>query len=972
MVQCNKQHVKTQCRNKYLKILFQNIQYLSNKKEQVEILLEECGPDILILAEHGLNQSCLELSVPKNYFLKDMYCRQSCKGGGVSIYVINKLLNLSQKVPWIADYNVEKVVEYVGLEIEEPKKTLIIGVYRIPKSNNLADFYKSFTALLDKAQNHFMNFLIMGDFNIRFCRMDNGAKTLLNITNSFGLERRIFTDTRISLSSKTCIDNAFTNMTSCTAETITTGISDHEGIVAIIKHKFNSDSLGTLHTFRKINNKTISCLNKDLENEKWLDVFESKDTNDKYEIFINKFTSYFNRHCPNVQKMSRQRNMKHHWYSDELKKEKENIKIALHNFKSTKNTTSWENYKKLKKTYEKNIKIAKNAYTINKIVCSNFDSKTIWKVINGETKQNPSSQVIRLKENDKVIEDSHLIANTFNTYYSNICNSFPVSHKGKPQSQSLQRSDRDNSLTIDSDNLFLEFVPITTNEVVDVSKTFKPKKSSGYDEVPMTIIKNCINYIKDPITHIINFSLKNGIVPNSMKISKVVPIFKKGDIHNKENYRPVALLSNFSKFLEKIVHIQTLKFLEDNTKLNKCQFGFLPNKSTKHALIHFVENTVISLDSGKKAMACFLDLSRAFDLVSKETLLHKLEDLGIKGKCLSWFDNYMSYRRQFVEIKQNKMNDASKQSNVVEINRGVPQGSILGPLLFVIYLNDITKTIPTHNLTIYADDTTLLNYKSTSEELEVNTFTLLNSTAQYFNMIGLYINQKKTEFINFKTNHRTVIKDNPNMFLDDCLLKEVLHTNFLGVTIDSFFNWNEHINNLTSKLSTSLYIIRKISKLNYKPLALQCYYSYFYSHVAYSIILWGSSSLKNLQKIFVLQKRALKYIEHKNKRESCKHIFKSNKILTVPSLYIYETITYVIFQNLLIQNSSHHYNTKIKFISSQQHSSKIFEKIPVYMGRKLFNKLPNEIQDFAFEDKNLFKKKLKSWLIEKCCYDLNI
>jgi len=314
----------------------------------------------LILAEHGLNQSCLELSVPKNYFLKDMFCRQSCKGGGISIYVVNKLLNLSQRVTWIADYNIDKVVEYVGLEIKEPKKTLILGVYRTPKSSNFAEFCNSFTSLLNRAQNQFLNFLIMGDFNIHFCAMDKEAKTFLNITNSFGLERKIFNYTRISSSSRTCIDNAFTNLKLCTAETITSGISDHEGIVAIIENKTHIDNFENLTTFRKINNETIFYLNKDLENEKWLDVFKSEDINEKYELFINKFVSYFDRHCPNIQKISRTKNLKHRWYTDELKKEKENIKITLHSFKSSNNTMLWEHYKKIKKTYEKNIRKANN------------------------------------------------------------------------------------------------------------------------------------------------------------------------------------------------------------------------------------------------------------------------------------------------------------------------------------------------------------------------------------------------------------------------------------------------------------------------------------------------------------------------------------------------------------------------------------------------------------------------------------
>lgn len=157
-----------------------------------------------------------------------------------------------------------------------------------------------------------------------------------------------------------------------------------------------------------------------------------------------------------------------------------------------------------------------------------------------------------------------------------------------------------------------------------------------------------------------------------------------------------------------------------------------------------------------------------------------------------------------MEIKQQKIDNPNIKSTQREIKRGVLQGSILGSTLFIIYLNDITNSIPNNNLTIYADDTTILNYKITNKELEVDTFVLLNSTAEYFNNIGLCINQKKTEFICFKTNHRISSVEGTNLYIDDCLLKEVTYTKFLGVIIDDFLNWNEHINNLASKLSTSL------------------------------------------------------------------------------------------------------------------------------------------------------------------------
>lgn len=333
----------------------------------------------------------------------------------------------------------------------------------------------------------------------------------------------------------------------------------------------------------------------------------------------------------------------------------------------------------------------------------------------------------------------------------------------------------------------------------------------------------------------------------------------------------------------------------------------------------------------------------------------------------------MADRYQFVEVKHHKPGSNNSvatnfQSKIKKIQTGVPQGSILGPLLFIIFVNDITLSVPGDKLITYADDTTILNTGKNVRSLEIDTYVLVNRVANYFHNIGMVINSLKSQYIIFKTKTQNNSNNYIDIFLDDNKLEEVESTKFLGVTVDSRLNWNEHIDQLSTKLASGLYIIRNISKLGNKQLTLNCYYAFIYSQITYSILLWGSSSNKNINRIFLLQKRAIRYLENLKPLESCRNSFIKNNILTVPSIYIYECILYNRAEKTLTITKTHTYGTRNTNFA-ESHRTKLFETKPTYIGKKMYHNLPQDVKSDL--NNPCFKIKLKSWLVQQCFYSIN-
>ena len=450
------------------------------------------------------------------------------------------------------------------------------------------------------------------------------------------------------------------------------------------------------------------------------------------------------------------------------------------------------------------------------------------------------------------------------------------------------------------------------------------------------------------ITHDINLSISSGVVPQELKIARVIPIFKSGDEAVFVNYRPVSVLPVFSKLLEKVIYRRLYNFLTKYNILFNNQYGFRKNHSTALALIHLYDKLSSAIDNRKFTIGVFIDLSKAFDTVNHEILLAKLQHYGVRGTPLKWFKSYLSDREQFVSYN-------GYSSSHKRVKCGVPQGSILGPLLFLIYINDLSNVSKTLDFILFADDTNIFFSHSNLEYLSLTVNTELNNLTDWFRAIKLSVNIEKSNFMIFRPRQKRQTLD-IRICLSNQEIHQVKESVFLGVVLDEHLTWIPHINNITRKVSKAIGIMYKTSFCLPQKALKTLYYALVYPYIQYCVSVWGSTYPTNLNRLTVLQKKAVRIVASKPFDAHTDPIFKDLQILKFNCIYRFH-ISKILFQvknNLLPQaftsmfslnNQLHCYYTRT---SKQFHIPKLrtnIKKFSIsYQGPKIFNSLPTDIQ----------------------------
>jgi hypothetical protein len=545
-------------------------------------------------------------------------------------------------------------------------------------------------------------------------------------------------------------------------------------------------------------------------------------------------------------------------------------------------------FKTFKTVYSRVLRAAKKLYFTSKLEANAGNPKKIWETLNEITgKTRKTGSIERININGISSSNPIDICNHFNNFFTSI---------GQQISENVPPVTKQPEDYINYGRHIPEMsLQNTTPEhVLKIIKKFKSKNSSDIQGVTTKMIKLIGREISTPLSHIFNLSLRTGIFPNKLKTSRVIPIFKSGSCLECDNYRPISLLSSISKVLEKIVSEKLIAHLLDNDLLYTHQYGFLPHRSTEHNSFQILSYVSKALNDGNFCIGVFLDLKKAFDVCSHSILLKKLGKMGITGTALLWFKNYLSGRIQIVEVNGCK-------SDARELNISVLQGSILGPILFLCYINDF-YTATTLFSVLFADDTAGFGQGKNLNELTTYVNQELKKIANWFRSNKMAVNRSKTKFIIFRTRGKRIEPQDCRLLFnsneiglpeDPALISEITRIyndgeeksfKLLGVLLDEYLSFDAHVNSLCAKISKSLFCMNRIKNFVTPASMKMLYFAMVHTHLIYCINIYGCANKTTLNRLFLKQKEAIRIMSNVGYRDHTNPLFINHGILPLEKM----------------------------------------------------------------------------------------
>lgn len=935
---------------------------LRNKVEMFNVLLFSLGfPEILCLSETWLSDSEAAVITLQKYNNASFYCRDKIQGGGVAIFVREDLHFRELNLKKIA--RAEKYFEAVSAVIEINKvKVNISCLYRSPNMGNIGDtcFAESLEKLLTLVNKNAGPNFVCGDFNYNFAKNEKDVINISNLFLSFGFRKCFSHFSRIQGSSKSIIDNVFTNMNTCDLKMETRDVvfSDHNAQILTLNplesHTVPSSTILTKRSLSDVNKTTFKFL---LLEETWEEVYGEPNRTLKFNSFFKIFSNIFNIAFPYNSIIVKTSKKSKEWITPSLIKKGNFLKNLHSSVKSSNDPELRLNYNALKKQYEKDINDTKKMFYEQKISNSTNKSKAVWNIIQSNIKMGKEKSKLpnKLKLDNDEFENPNDIADAFNNFFVDSVNNHTANYR--LDLSSLEQIDRV------SNSVFLS--PVTVDETYKIINSVCDKKSSGIDEVPCYLLKDVLDYIIAPLTYLLNISFEIGHFPEQLKSALVVPIYKKCDPANIENYRPVALLSVFSKIFEKAFLNRITSFIHKNDILTPYQFGFTKGRSTQDAVLSSCNAILENFDDKQKTAGIFFDFSRAFDTINHNLLLEKLELYGFRGLSLSWVKTYLKGRTQSLKITRN---GSSCTSNNRNIESGVPQGSIMGPVLFLLFINDIVKHINDCSVTLYADDISTVVSASNIDLLSRKVTTCAAEVSAWCQRNGLLLNSKKTQLLLFSP-VGTIQNLSLLARVGSQSIEQHKATKFLGLHIDSNLSWDIHVTNLIKNLASKNFAILQLRNVVGIDTVKNYYFGCVQSVLNYGILCWGNCS--KIQSVFILQKRIIRTMFKLYPTTPCRAYFQSHGILTIYCLYILQAVCHVRknIHSLPKCNDINKYNTrKANDIYVPTHRLTQTNKGPTITSIKLYNHLPQRIKNLP--NYGLFSASVKQLLKQQSFYSL--
>lgn len=950
-------------------VLQQNIRSLRKNFDSFvsELHLLNFMPDIIILTEIWIEDDEVNFYILPHYsnFVK---CNSEYRSGGVAIFVSDKI-TASQ-----IDNTRMQTADCVRLKLMLPKNNQLelLAIYRLHEFS-ADNFIIELDSILTQIKTP--NLMINGDININILESSRTVDEYMIKMASYGLRSLVNEPTRVTKFSKTCIDHIFyrnklSNSFMCETQVVKTCITDHWMTVVYIRFNNAIDPSRKTYVNKQFCKLDIVYLKNIVDKICWNDVFATKIPSIALDIFVMQLQYCINKSFKTVRVKSK---FIKPWMNTNIKKNIE-LKNQLYRnlLKSPHDPVLERTYKHYKNVLLNEIRLAKKQYYSDLFESNKNNSKTQWKLIKeltGEKLKNTSPIVLKSNDN-RVISTPNEVANVLNDFFCTVADDLREGIILDSSSIDKEFDAYKNIFTSNSVNESIFFYPTCKEEIMLIIKSLRNNKAPGYDNITPIIIKEIAESIVNVLVHIFNLSMSSGIFPEKLKKAVVIPLFKKNDKTNPSNYRPIALLSIFSKILEKIVKVRLVNFLNKHNFFSNNQYGFRSRLNTSSALIDFMSQVYTTINNGKISAGIFVDVMKAFDTVDHEILLTSMNQVGIRGIPLEWFRSYLSGRSQIT-----KVNNAV--SDLGEIKLGIPQGSVLSGPLFLIYINNLCNGNFKGNLVAFADDTALFYQAESLIDLKEQMQHDVNALRWWFTR-NLMVMSPKTKYIIFNLTKQTSfisalkyheIKCSINSGNCNCqALEQVDSIKYLGLWVDSRLCWKEHLSYLKTKLVKYVRIFYMLRPVCYTQLLRSIYFSFINSKIEYGIEIWGGAYFTTLKPIVTLQKAFIRIILNKIKTEHSSPLFQSLNILPIRNLYIFKVLK-IFFNRCGTNRGNQKYITLRRKWNVYVPKPKltVFKKFFLYLAPHFYNLLPEYIKECS--NKNKFIKLTRDYLIKEIDID---